>query len=53
MIVEEILAIIGKYSPVIVDGVAYTNWGQIAAYALIILTTYAFFTLLGRLVIKR
>lgn len=54
MIIQEILSIIGEYEPVILaDGSACTNWGQVAAYALIILFTTGLFSLLGRLVIKK
>lgn len=53
MIVNEIVAVIGEYQPIIIDGVAYTNWAQIAAYLLVISFTTGLFSLVGRLVIKK
>lgn len=51
-IVESIISEIGAYQPIIIDGQAYTNWGQIAAYGIIIVTLYCFLRIVGKLVCR-
>lgn len=51
--INEIVEVLGSYTPIIIDGKSYTNWGQIAAYVIICICLYGLITLLGRLVIKR
>lgn len=54
MIIEEITAIIGEYTPIILeDGSVCVNYAQIAGYALIVLFTYSFFKILGKMVSKK
>lgn len=53
MIVNQIVEIIGEYTPIVVDGTVCTNWGQVAAYALIYSVTVILFSVIGRLVCRR
>lgn len=54
MIINEIVNVLGEYTPVILeDGSVCVNYAQIAGYALVILFTYSFFKVLGWMVNKK
>jgi hypothetical protein len=51
--IDEIVSIIGEYTPVVVDGVVCPNFAQICAYVLICIGVYSLFRLIGKAVFRK
>lgn len=50
--INELVELLGVYEPIVINGEGFVNYGQVAAYALIIVSVWSVFRIIGKVISK-